>query len=244
LNFKTKIVRLIASGALTCWRCHNKLEYATISAVDIDNDRISYRCTCGNSGYRTFRGMASHMRTHLDLNNPVWGVRCTIRTLFADCAVDDEDRNGDITILIGGRNVAARFVTCVICDTEFTPTEIITSNGLNYCRSCHGSTTQRCHNCGNVIPAGHVTHNSTRGIICESCFESEGFGQCIHCDVAVPSSDISEGRCPVCYVAYHSGSEAEPTPSDVSKVRRSIPPVSFNHDGEVDEALKDPDSEL
>lgn len=43
-------------------------------------------------------------------------------------------------------------------------------------------------------------------VICEACFQSDGYTMCRHCSVAEPPGEIYEGYCESCY-EYHSEPE-------------------------------------
>jgi hypothetical protein len=96
LNFKERIEYLIANNVLMCWKCKNTVPFIYVVSIDLDSERITYRCECGNTGFRTFNGIAVEMQKK-NVTRPA--------SLFGDCEVDINDRSMPVPITKGGRRM-------------------------------------------------------------------------------------------------------------------------------------------
>lgn len=233
MNFKSKIAELAASEVLTCWSCERKLTDEMVTVIDLDNGKVMYRCTCSNSGYRSFRSLRDIARN-----------KVISPDLFGSCSVDDEDKNASFKVIRDARVINETTRECVICNREISGTNDVAYEGNHYCRGCYSARYAQCASCRQIFPREGMRQRRGGHLICQGCFVSRNYTTCSRCSLVI-STDAPDERSPSVPGACIYCQNAEETrQATLMRTQRDMNGVRYVTDHDVDVALNDPKSEM
>jgi len=233
MNYKSKIAELAAAEVLTCWSCERKLTDEMVTVIDIDNMKVMYRCTCTNSGYRSFHSLRDIARNKGILSD-----------LFDSCSVDDEDKIASFKVIYNSRVINETTRACVMCNREISGTNDVAYEGNHYCRGCYSTRFGQCAACRRVFLREEMRQRRGGHLICPECVVSRNYTTCSRCSNLVSTDEPDERSPSVPGACIYCQNAEETRQATLARTQRDMSRVRYVTDQDVDAALNDPKSEM